>query len=128
LDVPKRLFGSARTFEEGGSLTVIGTALIETGSRMDDVIFQEVKGTGNMEVVLDRKLADRRILPAIELSQSLTRTQNPLLTAETLQKVTLLRRALCQLKPHEAMEELVKQLAKTDSNEAFLKKIAVAGR
>src|SRR5205085_4276601 len=75
LEVPKRLFGSARAFEEGGSLTILGTALIETGSRMDDVIFQEFKGTGNMELVLDRKLADKRVFPAIDLAQSGTRKE-----------------------------------------------------
>ncbi len=121
LDVPKRLFGGARAFEEGGSLTILGTALIETGSRMDDVIFSEFKGTGNMELVLDRKLSDRRIYPAIDLSQSGTRKEERLLSAETLERVTLLRRSLLQMRtPVEQMESLVKQLAKTKSNDEFL--------
>ena len=120
LDLPKRLFGSARAFEEGGSLTILGTALIETGSRMDDVIFQEFKGTGNMELVLDRKLSDRRIFPAIDLAQSGTRKEERLLPAEMLERITLLRRSLLQLKPVEAMEGMVKQIGKTESNEDFL--------
>ncbi len=120
LEVPKRLFGAARAFEEGGSLTILGTALIETGSRMDDVIFQEFKGTGNMELVLDRQLSDRRIFPAINLAQSGTRKEERLLPAEDLERVTLLRRSMLQLKPVEAMEGLVKQLAKTASNAEFL--------
>ncbi len=94
MEIPKRLFGSARAFEEGGSLTVLGTALIDTGSRMDEVIFQEFKGTGNMELVLDRRLADRRVYPAIDISQSGTRKEERILPPETLQRVTLLRRTL----------------------------------
>ncbi|HLW66343.1 MAG TPA: transcription termination factor Rho, partial [Gemmataceae bacterium] len=125
LDVPKRLFGSARAFEEGGSLTVLGTALIETGSRMDDVIFEEFKGTGNMELVLDRKLADRRIFPALDISQSGTRKEERLLSAETLQRVILLRRTLVQMKPVEAMEALVQQLSRSPSNAAFLQRMNV---
>ena len=124
LEVPKRLFGSARAFEEGGSLTVVGTALIDTGSRMDDYIFQEFKGTGNMELVLDRKLADRRIFPAMDISQSGTRKEERLLAPEVLQRVTLLRRSLVSMRPVEAMEQLVKQLGKSPSNEAFLERIA----
>jgi len=120
LEVPKRLFGSARAFEEGGSLTIIGTALIETGSRMDDVIFQEFKGTGNMELVLDRKLADRRIYPAIDLSQSGTRKEERLIPPEKLERINLLRRSLLQMRPPEAMEALVKQIGKTASNDEFL--------
>jgi transcription termination factor Rho len=125
LDVPKRLFGSARAFEEGGSLTVMGTALIETGSRMDDVIFEEFKGTGNMELVLDRKLADRRIFPALDISQSGTRKEERLLSPETLQRVILLRRTLVQMKPVEAMEALVQQLSRSPSNAAFLQRMNV---
>lgn len=124
LDVPKRLFGSARVFEEGGSLTVMGTALIETGSRMDDIIFQEFKGTGNMELVLDRKLSDRRIFPAMDITQSGTRKEERILPAEVLQRVTLLRRSLAALNPVTAMESLVQQLAKYPSNAAFLEKVA----
>jgi transcription termination factor Rho len=120
MEVPKRLFGSARAFEEGGTLTILGTALIETGSRMDDVIFQEFKGTGNMELVLDRTLAERRIYPAINLGASGTRKEERLLGAEPLERITLLRRSLMQLKPIEAMEGVVAQLKKTKSNAEFL--------
>jgi transcription termination factor Rho len=123
MDVPKRLFGTARCFEEGGSLTILGTALIETGSRMDELIFQEFKGTGNMELVLDRKLADRRIFPAIDMSQSGTRKEERILPAIVHERVTLLRRSLVQLPPVQAMEALVQRLGKTESNEAFLDKI-----
>jgi transcription termination factor Rho len=125
LEVPKRLFGSARVFDEGGSLTVMGTALIETGSRMDDIIFQEFKGTGNMELVLDRRLSDRRIFPAIDISQSGTRKEERILPPEVLKRVTLLRRSLVSLNPVSAMESLVKKLAGVPSNAAFLDKIAV---
>jgi transcription termination factor Rho len=120
MDIPKRLFGSARAFEEGGTLTILGTALIETGSRMDDVIFQEFKGTGNMELVLDRKIAEKRIYPAIDLGASGTRKEERILPAEMLERITLLRRTLMQMRPTEAMEHLVKQLGKTDSNQEFL--------
>ena len=123
MDVPKRLFGAARAFDEGGSLTVLATTLVDTGSRMDEMIFQEFKGTGNMEVVLDRKLADRRIWPAIDIQQSGTRKEELLLRPEELSCVTLLRRSLSDLKPVEAMESLVKQLAKYPTNAAFLEKI-----
>jgi transcription termination factor Rho len=123
LEVPKRLFGSARVFEEGGSLTVMGTALIETGSRMDDIIFQEFKGTGNMELVLDRKLADRRIFPAMDITQSGTRKEERILPAEVLQRVILLRRSLISLNPVQAMESLVKKLGEYPSNAAFLERI-----
>jgi transcription termination factor Rho len=120
LDVPKRLFGAARAFDEGGTLTILGTALIETGSRMDEVIFQEFKGTGNMELVLNRQLAERRIYPAIDLGASGTRKEERLLPAEMLEQITLLRRSLMSLKPVDAMEGLVKQLSKTKSNAEFL--------
>ncbi|VTU00763.1 transcription termination factor rho : Transcription termination factor Rho OS=Singulisphaera acidiphila (strain ATCC BAA-1392 / DSM 18658 / VKM B-2454 / MOB10) GN=rho PE=3 SV=1: Rho_RNA_bind: ATP-synt_ab [Gemmataceae bacterium] len=120
LEVPKRLFGSARAFEEGGSLTILGTALIETGSRMDEVIFQEFKGTGNMELVLNRALAERRIYPAIDLGASGTRKEERLLPPEMLEQITLVRRSLMQMKPVEAMEGMVKQLTKTKSNAEFL--------
>ena len=120
LEVPKRLFGSARAFDEGGSLTILGTALIETGSRMDDVIFQEFKGTGNMELVLNRALAERRVYPAIDLGASGTRKEERLLPPEMLEQITLVRRSLMQLRPVEAMEGMVKQLEKTKSNAEFL--------
>jgi len=124
LEVPKRLFGSARAFEEGGTLTILGTALIETGSRMDEVIFQEFKGTGNMELVLNRALAERRIYPAIDLGASGTRKEERLLPPEMLEQITLVRRSLMQLKPVEAMEGMVKQLSKTKSNDEFLMTIS----
>lgn len=120
LEIPKRLFGAARAFEEGGTLTILGTALIETGSRMDDVIFQEFKGTGNMELVLDRRLADRRIYPAIDLGQSGTRKEERLIPPERLAQITLLRRSLMQMRQGDPMEQLIKQLSKTDSNDEFL--------
>jgi transcription termination factor Rho len=123
LEIPKRLFGTARVFEEGGSLTVMGTALIETNSRMDDVIFQEFKGTGNMELVLDRKLADKRIFPAIDIAQSGTRKEERLFSKEEFPQVTLLRRSLMQLNPQEAMESLIKQLARYPDNATFLAKV-----
>ena len=123
MEIPKRLFGCARVFEEGGSLTVMGTALIETGSRMDDIIFQEFKGTGNMELVLDRKLADRRVYPAMDILQSGTRKEERLLPPEVLRRVTLLRRTLAQMAPVQAMEMLVKKLGQADSNAAFLDRI-----
>jgi transcription termination factor Rho len=124
LEVPKRLFGTARVFEEGGSLTVMGTALIETGSRMDDIIFQEFKGTGNMELVLDRKLADRRIYPALDISQSGTRKEERILPPDVLKQVTLLRRSLVSLNPVAAMESLVKKLGEYKSNDEFLARIS----
>ncbi|VTS03259.1 transcription termination factor rho : Transcription termination factor Rho OS=Singulisphaera acidiphila (strain ATCC BAA-1392 / DSM 18658 / VKM B-2454 / MOB10) GN=rho PE=3 SV=1: Rho_RNA_bind: ATP-synt_ab [Gemmata massiliana] len=128
LDVPKRLFGAARAFEEGGTLTILGTALIETGSRMDEVIFQEFKGTGNMELVLNRALAERRVYPAIDLGASGTRKEERLLSAEMLDQITLLRRSLMQQKPVEAMEGLVTRLAKTKSNAEFLMQMGKMGR
>jgi transcription termination factor Rho len=125
LEVPKRLFGSARAFEEGGSLTVLGSALIETGSRMDDVIFEEFKGTGNMELVLDRELSDRRIFPAISLAESGTRKEERLLEPEVLRRVTLLRRHLIGMQPVQAMEALLAQMSKSPSNAAFLDRMAM---
>ena len=126
LDGPKRLFGSARCFDEGGSLTVLATCLVDTGSRMDEVIFQEFKGTGNMELVLDRRLADRRVWPAIDIAQSGTRKEERLLDAESLRRISLLRRTLADMKPVEAMEGLVRQLTKFPSNSEFLDRIGQA--
>jgi transcription termination factor Rho len=128
LDVPKRLFGAARTFDEGGSLTVLATCLIETGSRMDEIIFQEFKGTGNMELVLDRRLADRRIWPAIDILQSGTRKEERLLDDTTLKRTVLLRRTLADMKALEAMEGLLRQLTKFSSNAEFLDRIGQAQR
>ena len=124
MDQPKRLFGAARAFEEGGSLTVLGTALIETNSRMDDVIFQEFKGTGNMELVLDRKLAEKRIYPAIDLGASGTRKEERLLPAESLEQINLIRRSLMQMRGTDAMESLVKQLRKHPTNADFLMSVS----
>lgn len=116
----KKFFGAARNCEEGGSLTIIGTALVETGSRMDDLIFEEFKGTGNMEVHLDRKLADRRIYPAINVERSGTRAEELLFDEEMLKKVVTLRRMLDVLGPDERAEVLIERLAKTADNKAFL--------
>ncbi|MEL7498383.1 MAG: transcription termination factor Rho [Planctomycetota bacterium] len=124
MDIPKKLFSSARAFEEGGSLTIVGTALIDTGSRMDELIFQEFKGTGNMELVLDRKLADRRVWPAIDISQSGTRREELLLDENTLHAVTMLRRTLTTMHHIEAMEQLTRQLEKRETNEEFIKLIS----
>ena len=120
MDIPKKLFATARAFEEGGSLTIVGTALIDTGSRMDDLIFQEFKGTGNMELVLDRKLADRRIWPAIDIEQSGTRREEKLLPPNMLRATTMLRRTLSTMHHVDAMEQLTTKLDKFDSNEKFI--------
>jgi transcription termination factor Rho len=126
MDVPKKLFATARAFAEGGSLTIVGTALVDTGSRMDDLIFQEFKGTGNMELVLDRRLADRRVWPAIDITQSGTRREELLHDEETLNAVTMLRRTLNTMHPVEAMEQLTKQLSRFPSNAEFIKLISAA--
>ena len=126
MDIPKKLFATARLFEEGGSLTIVGTALIDTGSRMDELIFQEFKGTGNMELVLDRKLADRRIWPAIDISQSGTRREEKLLSEETLHAVTMLRRTLSTMHHLDAMEQLTSKLGKFKSNQEFINLISGA--
>jgi len=120
LHKPKRFFGAARNIEEGGSLSVIATALIETGSRMDEVIFEEFKGTGNMELVLDRRLSDRRIFPAMDINRSSTRKEELLLDQETLNKIWILRKFLAEMNPIEAMEFLVDRIKKTKSNAKFL--------
>ncbi|HWO57782.1 MAG TPA: transcription termination factor Rho [bacterium] len=120
LQRPKRFFGAARNVEEGGSLTIVATALIETGSRMDEVIFEEFKGTGNMELVLDRRLANRRIFPAIDLNRSSTRKEELLLDEDTLNKVWILRKFLSDMNPVEAMEFLIDRMSKTKNNERFL--------
>ena len=120
LQKPKALFGSARKVEEGGSLTILATALVDTGSRMDDVIFEEFKGTGNLEIVLDRSLVDRRIWPAIDISKSGTRREEMLMDQEEHRRVSALRRALSELSPADAMQNLIKQLGKTQNNAEFL--------
>jgi transcription termination factor Rho len=126
MDIPKKLFATARAFEEGGSLTVVGTALIDTGSRMDELIFQEFKGTGNMELVLDRKLSDRRVWPAIDINQSGTRREELLHPKETYDAVNMLRRTLSSMHHVDAMEQLSKQLSRFESNEEFIKLISSA--
>jgi transcription termination factor Rho len=117
---PKRFFGSARNIEEGGSLTIIATALIDTGSRMDEVVFEEFKGTGNMELVLDRRLADRRCYPAIDLIKSGTRKEELLYHPSELEKIYLLRQAVADLSPLDAMNLLLGRLKKTNNNVEFL--------
>lgn len=118
---PKRFFGAARNIEEGGSLTIIATALVETGSRMDEVIFEEFKGTGNMEIVLDRKLSDKRIFPSIDVNRSGTRKEEMLMEPEDLSRVWILRKLLSDLTPVDAMEFMLEKMRGTKSNKEFLK-------
>ncbi len=120
LQKPKRFFGAARNIEEGGSLTIIATALIETGSRMDEVIFEEFKGTGNMELVLDRKLVEKRTFPAIDINKSGTRKEELLIAKPSLDRIWVLRKVLSQFNPVEAMEFTIDKLARFKSNELFL--------
>jgi transcription termination factor Rho len=120
LQRPKRFFGSARNIEEGGSLTIIATALIDTGSRMDDVIFEEFKGTGNSEIILERKLVDKRVFPAIDIQRSGTRKEELLIPKEDLSRIWVLRKVLNPLSPVEAMELLIDKLSKTRGNSEFL--------
>jgi transcription termination factor Rho len=124
LQRPKRFFGAARNIEEGGSLTIVATALVDTGSRMDEVIFEEFKGTGNMEVHLDRKLTDRRVFPSIDISKSGTRKEELLLVKEDLTRVWVLRKVLTPLSPTEAMELLLSKMSKTKTNSEFLAAMA----
>ena len=120
LHKPKRFFGAARNIEHGGSLTILATALTETGSKMDDVIFEEFKGTGNMELQLDRKLSNKRIYPSVDINLSGTRREDLLLEKETLSKIWILRNYLSDMNPIEAMEFMRDRLLKTESNEEFL--------
>jgi transcription termination factor Rho len=124
LDWPKRFFGAARQLEDGGSLTILATALIDTGSRMDEVIFEEFKGTGNMELHLDRRLADRRVWPAIDITRSGTRREELLLREEEVQRISLLRKVLSDHRPVEAIEQLTSRLRRMVSNDAFVKSLA----
>ncbi len=124
LQRPKRFFGSARNIEEGGSLTIIATALIDTGSRMDDVIFEEFKGTGNSEIILERKLVDKRTFPAIDIQRSGTRKEELLIPKEDLTRIWVLRKVLNPLSPVEAMELLIERLAKAQTNSEFLAKMS----
>jgi transcription termination factor Rho len=120
LQKPKRFFGAARNIEEGGSITIMSTALIDTGSRMDDVIFEEFKGTGNMEIHLDRKLVDKRVFPAIDIIKSGTRKEELLIPKEDLNRIWVLRKVLTPLSPVEAMELLLDKMSKTKNNAEFL--------
>ena len=121
LHKPKRFFGAARNIEEGGSLTIIATALIETGSRMDEVIFEEFKGTGNMEINLDRRLSDRRIFPAINIKKSGTRKEELLINEADLQRIWLLRKVINPMDDLEIMDLLLDKMKKSKNNEVFLK-------
>jgi len=124
LQRPKRFFGAARNVEEGGSLTIIASALVETGSRMDDVIFEEFKGTGNAEIVLDRKLTDKRVFPSIDINRSGTRKEELLIPEEELNRTWILRKVLSALSPVEAMELLLERLSKTKTNKEFLESMS----
>ena len=123
LQRPKRFFGSARKVEEGGSLTIVATALVDTGSKMDDVIFEEFKGTGNLEIVLDRRLVDKRVYPAIDINRSGTRREEMLLGSDEFRRTSVLRRVLSEMNPPDAMELLINRLSKTSSNHEFLQSL-----
>ncbi|MDE7134402.1 MAG: transcription termination factor Rho, partial [Rikenellaceae bacterium] len=123
LHKPKRFFGAARNTEEKGSLTIIASALIDTGSKMDEVIFEEFKGTGNMELQLDRKLSNKRIYPAVDITASSTRRDDLLMNRETLQKTWIIRRHLTDMNSVEAMELIKKEMESTDSNDELLQKM-----
>ena len=120
LHKPKRFFGAARNVEDGGSLTIISTALIDTGSRMDEVIFEEFKGTGNMELVLDRELSDKRIYPSININKSGTRREEKLLKPRDLSRIWVLRKLLAEMKNIESIEFLMERLSRTKTNREFL--------
>ncbi len=128
LQRPKRFFGAARNVEEGGSLTIIATALIDTGSRMDDVIFEEFKGTGNMEINLDRKLVDKRVFPAMDINRSATRKEELLVPKDELNRIWVLRKVLSPLSPVESMELIIDKLTKTKGNAEFLSSMSNGGR
>ncbi|MBF0330898.1 MAG: transcription termination factor Rho [Candidatus Omnitrophica bacterium] len=125
MEVPRRIFGAARKIEHGGSLTILATILVQTGSRMDEVIFEEFKGTGNMEIVLSRDISQRRIFPAIDISKSGTRKEELLIPAEEYKKIQLIRRSLADLNPVEAMQDLVSRLGKFTTNKELLANIGV---
>jgi len=120
---PKKFFGAARNIENGGSLTILATALIESGSKMDEVIFEEFKGTGNMELILDRKIAERRVFPAIDINRSGTRKEELLFTQEELNRVYLLRNFLADMPEAEAMEFLLKQMSRSKNNKQFFQQM-----
>ena len=121
--MPKRFFGAARNMREGGSLTILASALVETGSKMDDVVYEEFKGTGNMEMVLDRKLSEKRIFPAIDIPKSGTRREDLLLNAEELEGMNIMRKALNEMKPEEAVERILDLFVKTKNNKEFVEMI-----
>ena len=123
LHMPKRFFGAARNMREGGSLTILATALVETGSRMDDVVFEEFKGTGNMELVLDRKLSEKRIFPAIDIAKSGTRRDDLLLTPEEQEAVNMIHKALTSAKSEEFTDEILKLFARTKNNREFIEMV-----
>ena len=125
LHKPKKFFGAARNIENGGSLTILATALIETGSRMDDVIFEEFKGTGNMEVHLDKKLSEKRIFPAIDINKSGTRREELLLTQKELETVFALRKAMSSMSISDVTEELIDEMVSTKNNEEFIEKMSI---
>lgn len=123
LHMPKRFFGAARNMREGGSLTILATALVDTGSKMDDVVYEEFKGTGNMEMILDRKLSEKRIFPAIDLAKSGTRREDLLLNPEELEAINIMRRALNGLKPDEATDRILDMFARTRNNNDFVQMV-----
>src|SRR5688572_20533268 len=125
LEIPRKMFAAARKIEEGGSLTILATALVDTGSRMDELIFQEFKGTGNMELILDRKLSDRRLYPALDIPKSGTRKEEKLFAGKNLEAIRKLRRTMVDLNPVEAMETLIGALKKHKTNDELLAKLAV---
>jgi transcription termination factor Rho len=118
--MPKRFFGAARNMREGGSLTILATALVETGSKMDDVVYEEFKGTGNMEMVLDRKLSEKRVFPAIDIPKSGTRREDLLLTQDELDAINNMRRAINGIKSDEAVEKILDMFARTRNNNEFV--------
>ena len=120
LHMPKRFFGAARNMREGGSLTILATALVDTGSKMDDVIYEEFKGTGNMELVLDRKLSEKRLFPAIDIPKTSTRREDLLLTSEEMEAINIVRRGLNGMKSDEAVDKILDLFAKTKNNREFV--------
>jgi transcription termination factor Rho len=120
LHMPKRFFGAARNMREGGSLTILATALVDTGSKMDDVVYEEFKGTGNMELVLDRRLSEKRVFPAIDIPRSGTRREDLLLAADELEAINIIRKALNGMKPEEAVDKVLDMFAKTRNNQEFV--------
>jgi transcription termination factor Rho len=118
--MPKRFFGAARNMREGGSLTILATALVDTGSKMDDVVYEEFKGTGNMEMVLDRKLSEKRVFPAIDIPKSGTRREDLLLTPDELEAINVMRKAFNSLKPDEAVDQVIDLFSRTRNNQEFV--------